>query len=138
MEQLFKCKTVKQRKIMEWLATQSIGSEDVADAELCGPALVRVTNPAGQYMDLYCDGAYNVRILDVPPEREEELSWCFWNETNEPETQEWRDELTEDEAAMVEQWDEQTADAICSLAQRILELENSRGDFLQTSYEPEM
>lgn len=138
MEQLFKCKTVKQRKIMEWLVSQGITRADVTDAKLCGSAMMRFINPAGQHMALYCDAAYNVRILQVPPEREEELLSYFWDESNDPETQEWRDELTEDEAAMVEQWDEQTADAIGALAQRILELENSRGDYLQTSYEPEM
>lgn len=133
MKQLFKCKTVKQFKIMEWVAAQGIGSSDIADAKLCGPAMVRLTNPAGQYMDLYCDTAYNVRVLDVPPEREEELSWCFWNETNDPETEEWRDELTTDEAAMVEQWDEQTARGFQALAQAI-----SDRMPLEPDYEPEM
>lgn len=28
------------------------------------------------------------------------------NETNEPYTQEWRDDLTEEEAAIVESWDD--------------------------------
>lgn len=133
MEQLFKCKTVKQRKIMEWLVAQGIGNSDIANAKLCGPAMVRVTNPAGQYMDLYCDNSSNVRILDVSPEREEELSWYFWNETNDPESEDWRDELTTDEAAMVEQWDLQTSAGFARLAQEILDRQLSKPD-----YEPEM
>jgi len=133
MEQLFKCKTVKQRKIMEWLVAQGIGSSDIANTKLCGPAMVRVTNPAGQYMDLYCENTGNVRILDVSSEREEELSWYFWNETNDPESEDWRDELTTDEAAMVEQWDLQTSAGFARLAQEILDRQPSESD-----YEPEM
>lgn len=117
MEQLFKCKTVKQRKIVEWLTEQGITAGDIADTKLSGPAMIRVTNPGGQYMDLYCDDAYDVRVLDVPVDREEEIEWLFWNETNDPETEEWRDELTADEAAMVEQWDERTARGFQALVQ---------------------
>lgn len=133
MEQLFKCNTVKQRKIMDWLVDQGITGGDIAGAQLCGSAMVRVTNPAGQYMDLYCDGACHVRILDVPPEREEELSWLFWNETNDPETEDWRDELTPDEAAMVEQWDEQAARGFQTLTQKILDRQPPEPD-----WEPEL
>lgn len=133
MEQLFKCNTVKQRKIMDWLVDQGITGGDIASSQLCGSAMVRVTNPAGQYMDLYCDGAYHVRILDVPPEREEELSWLFWNETNDPESEYWRDELTPDEAAMVEQWDEQTARGFQTLTQKILDRQPPEPD-----WEPEL
>lgn len=37
--------------------------------------------------------------------RREELASLFWAETNEDWTQEWRDDLTPEEAALVEQWD---------------------------------
>lgn len=37
--------------------------------------------------------------------RMEELLSLWWEETNEEWTQEWRDELTADEQAEVEQWD---------------------------------
>lgn len=119
--QLFKAETVQQRKIAEWLADQGIKGEDMAKAELMGPAIVRITNPAGQYMDVYCAEDYSVRILQITAEREEELQGYFWNETNDPEDQEWRDDLTPDEAAMVEQWDLQTARGISRLAQAILD-----------------
>lgn len=119
MDQLFKCKTIKQRKIMEWLTEQGITGADIAHSKLCGSAMVRITNPAGQYMDLYCNATGNVRILNVPTEREEELEQLFWDETNDPETEEWRDELTADEAAMVEQWDERTAKGFQALLQAL-------------------
>lgn len=120
MEQLFKAETVQQRKIMEWLVDQGITGNDIAGVQLTGPAMVRLTNPAGQYMDVYCSEDYAVRILNVSEEREAELQDNFWNETNEPEDQEWREELTADEAAMVEQWDLQTAKGFSRLATEIL------------------
>lgn len=137
--QLFKCDTVKQRKIMEWLGNQGITAADVAKANLSGPAMVRITNPAGQYMDVYCNDAYQVRILDVTEEREEELQSCFWNETNEPETEEWRENLTADEAAMVEQWDAQCLSGYQKLAQACLDLQHpTEGTVWKPDYELEM
>ena len=119
--QLFKSETVQQRKIMEWLVEQGITNNDITAAQLTSPAMVRVTNPAGQYMDVYCSQDSTVRILDVTEEREADLLQLFWNETNDPETQGWREELTADEAAMVEQWDTQTASGFSKLASDILE-----------------
>ena len=118
MEQLFKCDTVKQKKIEQWLAAQGISAGDIADVKLSGPAMVRITNPAGQYMDLYCNTAYEVRILDISQEREEELLWYWCEETEDPETQEWSWDLTADEAAMVEQWEKQYAHGIRKLLER--------------------
>lgn len=43
----------------------------------------------------------------LTPEREAELSQNFWEETNDPETEEWRDELTASEEKLVEQWDDE-------------------------------
>lgn len=121
MKQLFKAETVQQRKILEWLVAQGITGADIAEVQLTAPALVRLTNPAGQYMDVYCGKDNNVRILDVSEEREAELQQLFWDESNDPETQEWREDLTADEAAMVEQWDAQTAKGFSRLAQKILD-----------------
>lgn len=84
-------------------------------------------------MDVYCDDACNVRILDISPEREEDLSWYFWNETNDPETEEWREDLTPDEAAMVEQWDARTAMGFQRLVQANLDRQQD-----ERGYEPEM
>ena len=118
MAQLFKCKTVKQKKIEQWLADQGITVGDIAAVRLSGPAMVRITNPAGQYMDLYCDQNNNVRILNISQEREEELVWRWSEETEDPETQEWRWDLTADEDAMVEQWEKQYAIGIRNLLER--------------------
>lgn len=123
MEQLFKCRTIKQRKIMEWLTEQGITAGDIADARLSGPAMVRVTNPAGQYMDLYCDNAYHVRVLDVTQEREEALNRLWDSEPEDPESAGWRMDLTADEAAMVEQWDKQYTGGFISLSRQIEAIE---------------
>ena len=55
--------------------------------------------------------------------RYEQLQRCFWEETGDPETQQWRDDLTADEAVMVEQWDRQTEQGIAKLSAAILEQE---------------
>lgn len=120
MAQLFKCKTVEQKKIEQWLSDQGITAGDIADVWLSGPAMVRVTNPAGQYMDLYCDNTYHVRVLDVTREQEEALN-RLWD--CDPEEAEWRRDLTADEAAMVEQWDKQYASGFKNLTQQIAALE---------------
>ena len=119
--QLFKAETVQQKKIMEWLVQQGTKAEDIVEVELPGPALVRLTNPSGQHINVYCAGNNAVRILDVPDSREEDMQHWFWEETNDPETMEWREDLTPDEKAMVEQWDNRTAQGFSKLAQAILE-----------------
>lgn len=121
MEQLFKTETMQQRKIMWWLVEQGVTSADISAVQLTAPAMVRLTNPAGQYMDVYCNEDYAIRVLDVSEARETELQQLFWDETNDPETQAWREDLTADEAAMVEQWDARTAKGFSQLAQKILD-----------------
>lgn len=41
----------------------------------------------------------------ISAERIQEMVALFWAETNEEWTQEWRDELTKEEAALVCRWD---------------------------------
>lgn len=50
-------------------------------------------------------------------ERYEELQQLFWRESDDPETQMWRDDLTSDEAAMVEKWDIQASKGFSRLVQ---------------------
>ena len=59
---LFRCRTILQHKIMLWLETQGVAADDIAQVELTGPASVRVTNPAGQYMDLLCGADGTVAV----------------------------------------------------------------------------
>lgn len=120
MAQLFKCKTVEQKKIEQRLSNHGITAGNIADIKLSGPAMVRVTNPAGQYMDLYCDNAYHVRVLDVTQEQEDALN-RLWD--SDPAEADWRLGLTADEAVMVEQWDKQYAAGFTSLTQQIAALE---------------
>lgn len=65
----FHCKTIAQFKIMSWLMGQGITKEDIALVEPLSDTRLRVTNPAGQYMDL----AYNSGVvrIDQAPEGEQ-------------------------------------------------------------------
>lgn len=46
-----------------------------------------------------------------------------WNaETNDPETEEWRDDLTPQEAAIIADWDRGYADGMHQLCQEIMAL----------------
>ena len=42
----------------------------------------------------------------ISPERKEELEELFWSETNEEWTQQWRFDLTEEEADLVDAWEQ--------------------------------
>lgn len=57
-------------------------------------------------------------------ERKNELLWLWGEETNDPDTQEWRDELTPEEAAKVAEWDANAERGMGEMARRILELED--------------
>lgn len=58
--------------------------------------------------------------LSIDETRLEELREWHDAETNDPETQEWRDDLTPDEMAVVAKWDRQYALGIGKLAQAII------------------
>lgn len=51
--------------------------------------------------------------------RVEELSDLFWNETNDEETQEWREDLTPTEEKLVRMWDKGYVDLIGSIVSEI-------------------
>ena len=43
--------------------------------------------------------------IKMTEERKSELYALWGNETNDPETEEWREDLTPEEATMVDEWD---------------------------------
>ncbi len=57
----------------------------------------------------------------VSMERKMELQDLWGNETNEDWTQEWRDDLSEEELALVDQWDKQYDSGICRMRLDILQ-----------------
>lgn len=59
----------------------------------------------------------------ISPSRYEELHDSFWAETNEEWTQEWRDELAPEEAALIRSWDKRSSEGMGKMCKRILELE---------------
>lgn len=55
--------------------------------------------------------------------REAELERLFWAETDDPETQEWREELTDEEAELVAAWDDQVETGMARLCREIMRRE---------------
>lgn len=62
----------------------------------------------------------------ISPSRYEELHDLFWNETSEEWTQEWRDDLSPEESALIRTWDKRTNEGVVKMCQRILELDGRR------------
>lgn len=56
---IFKCKTINQFKIGVWLEKQGVHREDVVSVDILNSDMVRVANPAGQYME--------IRMVDGTP-----------------------------------------------------------------------
>ena len=66
----------------------------------------------------------------ITRERFEELNSYFWQESNEVETQEWRDELTAEEAKLIDEWDEQNRLCMLRMLEKILENDRKRRERL--------
>ena len=62
----------------------------------------------------------------VSEERIAWMSWCWDNETSDPESYEWRKELSAEEAALVVSWDEEYVSNVGRLAEDILALSEGR------------
>ena len=58
--------------------------------------------------------------MAISKDRLEEIQWFYDNETNDPDTQEWRDELSEEEEALVDEWDKQYCNGVSALCSAIL------------------
>ena len=65
-------------------------------------------------------------IMSVSAEREQELRELFYAETNEPETEEWRESLSHEEQKMVDEWDKRVAIGLIALCDDILAAERKR------------
>ena len=50
-------------------------------------------------------------------QRREELLHLWWEETNEDWTQEWRDELTPEEQALIDSWDSSFINGVTQMIQ---------------------
>lgn len=58
----------------------------------------------------------------ITDERIQEMQDAFWAETNDPATEEWRDDLTEEEAQIVARWDERVNAGITELCEDTVHL----------------
>lgn len=139
MAQLFKTKTIQQFQIMQWLAEQGITNDDIASAKLVSRSVVRVTNPAGQYMDVFCAVDGTVRILQVSEEREADLD-REWNQCelmDEEDYYAWYGNLTDDERALIDAWDEAYCSGVQRLCDDILTAEQRRNAYDKISNDKE-
>ena len=64
----------------------------------------------------------------ITDERLEDLHKMFWSETNENWTREWREELTDEEDALIYEWDEEVSRGFMNLCTEILRLQKIRED----------
>ena len=62
---------------------------------------------------------------NISKNRYEFLSWAWGEESNDPETQEWREELTPEEEALIASWDKAYNIGVKSLCRQILNTECS-------------
>ena len=62
----------------------------------------------------------------VSEERIAWMEWCWDEETSDPESWEWREELTAEELALVESWDERFAQGVLKISEDILALSEGR------------
>lgn len=62
----------------------------------------------------------------ITAEKREALRQLWRIETSEEETQEWRYDLTEEEAALVDTWDSVYEETVAAIAQDILDMEKGR------------
>lgn len=62
----------------------------------------------------------------ISEERKAEMAELFYGETNDPESEEWRESLTEEELVLVESWDEAFERGLYRLCKDILDRQKAR------------
>ena len=62
----------------------------------------------------------------ITEERKEELNELFWAEADVPWTQEWREELTAEESALIDDWDKKYEQGIFDICSAILDIQKRR------------
>ena len=62
----------------------------------------------------------------IDPERLRQMEDNFWDETNDPASGEWREDLTAEEAALVAEWDDRVEAGITRMAADTLRLMERR------------
>lgn len=61
----------------------------------------------------------------ISQERIEELETYFWEETNDEDTQYWREDLNDKEKKLVCEWDKGYGESVAGLCEEILKQQNS-------------
>ena len=61
----------------------------------------------------------SISASTIDKERREYLEDMFSSETNDEDTQEWRDDLTPEESALIDEWDKAYFNGVCKLIEGI-------------------
>ena len=64
--------------------------------------------------------AWRKELSMLTETRYQHLMWLWENETNDEETQEWRDELDQEEQELVDRWDNGFYDGLCRIYQDLV------------------
>ena len=70
--------------------------------------------------------------MNISKQRYDELFYLWNEESNDPGTQEWRDELTFDEARLVSSWDKSFNLGVKSLCEQIIRCETAIATVMHT------
>ena len=62
----------------------------------------------------------------IDPERLQQMKDNFWAETNDPASEEWREDLTAEEVALVAEWEDRVEAGITRMAADTLRLMEHR------------
>lgn len=64
----------------------------------------------------------------IDQKRLRELEDLYWNETEDPETWDWRDDLTTEEDELIKAWEKKTETGFLKICKDILENEKKRAE----------
>jgi hypothetical protein len=65
--------------------------------------------------------------MAIDEDRLEDLQELWERETNDPDTQEWRDDLTQEEHQLVAEWDANYSNAVGAICKEITEVRKRKG-----------
>lgn len=113
--------TLHKAYIQSWAAALEKNPDELYAAIKDANAIADYLMEKGEF-EAAIEKDLKTKATRVSKEREKELFSLWESETNDPETEEWREELTEAESALVEAWDAKAEQGMSKLANDTLKL----------------
>lgn len=113
--------TLHKAYIQSWAAALEKNPDELYAAIKDANAIADYLMEKGEF-EAAIEKDLKTKATRVSKEREKELFSLWESETNAPETEEWREELTEAESALVEAWDAKAEQGMAKLANDTLKL----------------